>query len=146
MPEELIEVIPGGPLRVRGVPLARLEKVDGRWSVGPAIATGVYLVCRCRRSGSMPLCDGPAPYACFQEEPHGGPAPAPFRWDVPDPGDPAVVLKPGGPVRIAGSTPVTDASGATVDPGRRVSLCRCGASRCQPLCDGSHKIVVVPDP
>jgi len=146
MTEPVIEVIRGGPLRVSGVPLARLEKMDDRWTLGPAIETQAYLVCRCGASGSMPLCDAPPPYACFREEPATAPAPGPFRWEVPDPGDPAVALKPGGPVRIAGPTPVTDASGVVVNPGRRVSICRCGASRCQPLCDGSHKIAVVPDP
>ena len=146
MTESMIEVIRGGPLRVSGIPLTRLVKIDGCWTLGPAIETRTYLVCRCGASGTMPLCDGSPPYACFREEPATATVPGPFRWEVPDPGDPAVALKPGGPVRIAGSTPVTDASGVTVDPGRRVSICRCGASRCQPLCDGSHKIAAVPDP
>lgn len=145
MAEALIEVIVGGPLRVRGVPLARLEKHGSSWGLGPRLARD-YLVCRCGASGTMPFCDAAPPYTCFDEEPATGAQPAPFGWEVPDPGDPAVALKPGGPLRVAGSTPVTDPSGAVLDPGRRVSLCRCGASRCQPLCDGSHKIVAVPDP
>jgi CDGSH-type Zn-finger protein len=146
MTEPVIEVITGGPLRVGGVPLVRLVRRDDGWGLGAPLATGAYLLCRCGSSASMPFCDAAPPYACFEEEPATGVVPEPFRWEVPDPGDPAVALKPGGPVRVAGSTSVRDASGNVMDPGRRVSLCRCGASRCQPLCDGSHKIVVVPDP
>jgi hypothetical protein len=89
----------------------------------------------------MPFCDREAPYACFQEEPQDGPEPAPFRWDVPDPaGPPAIALKPDGPVRVAGGAPVTYGD-RSLPPVDRVSLCRCGASRSQPLCDGSHKVV-----
>lgn len=146
MAEPVIEVITGGPLRVEGIPLARLVKGEEGWRLGATLAADVYLVCRCGSSKTMPFCDAAPPYGCFEEEPVVGVAPAPFSWEVPDPGDPAVALKPGGPVRVAGSTPVTATSGAVLNPGRRVSLCRCGASRCQPLCDGSHKIVVVPDP
>jgi CDGSH-type Zn-finger protein len=103
-------------------------------------------VCRCGGSGTMPFCDAPPPHTCFEEEAPTGSIPELFVWEVPDPSNPAIALKPGGPVRVAGQVPVTDETGAILDPGLRVSLCRCGASRCQPLCDGSHKIVPVPDP
>ncbi len=146
MTERTIEVIRGGPLRVVGVPLARLERREDHWALGATLACDAYLLCRCGASENMPLCDAAPPYRCFEEEPVTARPPGPFRWDMPEPGDPAVALKPGGPARIAGTTPITEVSGAVVDPGRRVSLCRCGASRCQPLCDGSHKIVPVPDP
>ena len=63
----------------------------------------------------MPFCDRPAPYACFDEEPADGLEPGPFRWDVPDPqGPPALALKPGGPVRVAG--PVAIVYGETPLP------------------------------
>jgi len=89
----------------------------------------------------MPSCDRDEPYGCFEEALADGPAPAPFRWDVPDPaGPPAVALKPDGPIRVAGPAPFTYGA-AGVDHGDRVSICRCGASRCQPLCDGSHKAI-----
>ena len=98
-------------------------------------------VCRCGTSATMPLCDRPAPYRCFDEEPATGPMPAPYRWDVPDPaGPPALALKPNGPVRVAGDVAITY-EGEPVETRERVSLCRCGASRCQPLCDSSHKVV-----
>ena len=93
-----------------------------------------------RRIGHDAVLRPEPPFACFEEEPPSGPEPAPFRWDVPDPARPGVALKPNGPVRVAGGVPVT--YGEDPIPSRdRVSLCRCGASRCQPICDSSHKIV-----
>jgi CDGSH-type Zn-finger protein len=136
-----IHVVPGGPLLVDGVPLGRLRRVGATYAVDPVPSGDAYAVCRCGRSGSMPWCDRPAPYGCFEEEPAGGPEPAPFRWDVPDPaGPPAIALKADGPIRVAGGAPITYAD-RTLPPADRISLCRCGASRSQPLCDSSHKIV-----
>jgi CDGSH-type Zn-finger protein len=136
-----IHVVPGGPLVVEQVPLGTLRRAGETYDVEP-IATGPsYRLCRCGRSGDMPFCDRPAPYDCFEEEPADGPAPAPFRWDVPDPvGPPAIALKPNGPIRVAGGAPIT-CGDRTLPPSDRVSICRCGASRAQPLCDSSHKVV-----
>ena len=123
------------------VSLGRLRRVDGSYVVDPIEVGDAYAVCRCGRSTTMPLCDRPPPYGCFEEEAADGPAPAPFRWDVPDPaGRAAIALKPDGPVRVAGGVPVTYGD-RRLPPSDRVSLCRCGASRCQPLCDSSHKLV-----
>ena len=140
--EPLIEAIAGGPLRVRGVLLVRLMREGEGWIIGdPLTEDAEYLVCRCGASGSLPLCDGTPPYVCFEEEGPTGRLLKPFAWEVPDLTHPAVALKPDGPIRVAGSTPVTDRAGTVIDAGTRVSLCRCGASGCQPLCDGSHKVV-----
>ena len=135
-----IHVVPGGPMLVEGVPVGTLRR-DGEAHVVDPIATDPCALCRCGRSNAMPFCDREAPYACFEEEPADGPDPAPFRWDIPDPaGPPAIALKPDGPVRVAGGPPVTYGD-RSLPPVDRVSLCRCGASRAQPLCDGSHKVV-----
>jgi CDGSH-type Zn-finger protein len=136
-----IHVVPGGPLVVEQVPLGTLRRAGETYDVEP-IATGPsYRLCRCGRSGDMPFCDRPAPYDCFEEEPADGPAPAPFRWNVPDPcGPPAIALKPNGPIRVAGGAPIT-CGDRTLPPSDRVSICRCGASRAQPVCDSSHKVV-----
>jgi CDGSH-type Zn-finger protein len=136
-----IRVVPGGPMLIEGVPVGMLRR-DGERHVVDQLATPeACAVCRCGRSGSMPWCDRTSPYACFEEEPADGPQPAPFRWDVPDPAGPAqVALKPDGPVRVAGGPPITHGD-RVLPPVDRVSLCRCGASRSQPLCDGSHKVI-----
>jgi CDGSH-type Zn-finger protein len=142
MPRPRIRIVAGGPMLVEGLPLGRLAHDGDAWRVDPLPAAGEsYAVCRCGASSTMPLCDRPAPYGCFEEEPPTGPDPAPFRWDVPDPaGPPALALKPNGPVRVAGRVEVTYGD-ARLDTGGRVSLCRCGESRCQPVCDSSHKVV-----
>src|SRR5215213_9403267 len=136
-----IHVVPGGPLLVVGVPVSVLRRTGDRYVEDPLVGAEAFALCRCGRSGSMPLCDRAEPYECFEEAPKDGPEPAPFRWDVPDPaGPPAVALKPDGPIRVAGREPITYWDEHVATDGR-VSLCRCGASRSQPLCDGSHKIV-----
>ncbi len=140
-PPPKVRVVPGGPMLIEGVPLGRLVHDGDRWSTEPIDAPATYALCRCGRSGSMPFCDRDAPYACFDEEPADGLEPGPFGWDMPDPeGPPAAALKPDGPVRVAGDVEIT--YGEAPQRGRdRWSLCRCGASRCQPVCDSSHKIV-----
>jgi CDGSH-type Zn-finger protein len=136
-----IHVVPGGPMLIEGVPIGMLRRAGDRHVVDPIATPDPCALCRCGRSGAMPLCDREAPYGCFDEEPAVGPEPAPFRWDVPDPaGAPAIALKLDGPVRVAGGPPVTYGD-RSLPPVDRVSLCRCGASRSQPLCDGSHKVV-----
>jgi len=142
MRERRITIVRGGPMVVDGLPLGRLEHAGDAWRVDPvATSADTYAICRCARSSRMPLCDRGEPYGCFDEQPASGPDPAPYRWDVPDPdGPPALALKPNGPVRVAGNAAITYGD-RELPPRDRVSLCRCGESRCQPLCDSSHKVV-----
>jgi CDGSH-type Zn-finger protein len=139
-----IRIVRDGPMLVEGPLLTRLCRNEAGRQVTELLEpqpAQPYALCRCGRSGSLPLCDREPPYGCFQEEPPGGgPAPKPFRWDVPDPSRPGLALKSDGPVRIAGGVPI-EANGGELPPVDRISLCRCGASGSQPICDGSHKIV-----
>jgi CDGSH-type Zn-finger protein len=142
-------VVRNGPMLVEGIALTRLVRgSDGRQAtelVEPQ-PSQPYALCRCGRSRSLPFCDAEPPYACFQEEHQGGgPPPKPFRWEVPDPSRPGLALKPDGPVRVAGRVPIRTEDGER-EPVDRSSLCRCGLSRSQPLCDGSHKIAGSPEP
>lgn len=52
-----------------------------------------------------------------------------------------VTLNPNGPIKIDGDFELLDSSGKAFGLGERktVFLCRCGATRNSPFCDGSHK-------
>ena len=133
---------------VEGLPLTRLVRDErGTQATEPADAPpgDAYALCRCGRSEALPFCDAEPPYRCFEEVPPGGPNPKPLSWEVPDPSRPGLALKPDGPVRVAGWVPI-DTEAGELPPSDRVSLCRCGASGSQPLCDGSHKAVAYREP
>jgi CDGSH-type Zn-finger protein len=140
-----IHIVTDGPMLVAGLTLQRLVGSHEGWSLEPvatAAGEGPFAICRCGRSGAMPLCDRAEPYGCFDEEAPAGPQPGPFTWDLPDPaGPPALALKPNGPVRVAGDVTIETGDGALLAGRDRWSLCRCGASRCQPVCDSTHKVV-----
>jgi CDGSH-type Zn-finger protein len=49
---------------------------------------------------------------------------------------------PNGPYLVRGAFEVTDADGRVIEMRRKtVALCRCGASRTKPFCDGTHKAI-----
>lgn len=43
-----------------------------------------------------------------------------------------------GPLYVTGRIPVELADGEPFETRNRMTLCRCGASKSKPLCDGSH--------
>ncbi|WP_143305814.1 CDGSH iron-sulfur domain-containing protein [Chitinophaga vietnamensis] len=50
-----------------------------------------------------------------------------------------------GPLYIQGGIPIHDAHGKAYEVRNRVTLCRCGASRNKPYCDGSHAAIKFKD-
>ncbi len=54
---------------------------------------------------------------------------------------PAVAIIADGPVQLTGGVTVTRADGTPLETRNRVTLCRCGASKNKPLCDGAHREV-----
>ena len=49
---------------------------------------------------------------------------------------------PDGPYLVRGTFEVVDANGHVIDTRRKtIALCRCGASRTKPFCDGTHKTI-----
>ena len=145
MTEPGIEIVRGGPMVVMAaLPLRRIVGLE----LGADLAPGEpYALCRCGGSSAMPFCDRESPYGCFDEEPPTRALEKLPSWDVPDPSVPCVGLKTNGPVRVSGDVAVIGPDWASVPAheGRR-SLCRCGASACQPMCDGSHKLTPIVDP
>ena len=144
-------MIEGGPLVVENVPLARVVKTEShgadgppRWTPAPVEGVGdIYALCRCGRSGAKPFCDRwPDRLPCFDEPPGAIGASPVFTWRQPDDvHGPLLSLKSNGPLRVSGGVPIEREDGSPVDPGERVSLCRCGHSAAMPFCDSSHKIV-----
>ena len=142
-----IRVVAGGPLLVEGVRLYRLERgEESSRLIERVTGEAGYALCRCGASTTPPVCDRDAPYGCFDEPTPSGIQPKPFKWDLPDGTQPAIALKPNGPIRVAGGVAITTTAGDAIDPGARVSLCRCGASGAQPICDGTHKVIGFREP
>ncbi|MGD9410185.1 MAG: CDGSH iron-sulfur domain-containing protein, partial [Thiohalocapsa sp.] len=46
---------------------------------------------------------------------------------------------PNGPLMLEGNLSIRAASGRVAWQGEKAFLCRCGASKNKPFCDGSHK-------
>ena len=47
--------------------------------------------------------------------------------------------RPNGPLFVRGKVTIVDTEGTPIRDDTRVALCRCGASRNKPFCDGSHR-------
>jgi CDGSH-type Zn-finger protein len=48
-------------------------------------------------------------------------------------------VKENGSIRVTGTVDFVDADGNVLETKTDFSLCRCGASKEKPFCDGSHK-------
>lgn len=95
-------------------------------------------LCRCGQTNSPPFCDGSHVKAGFTATGE----PQPTGKDAPgeEPGEVLQVTgHENGPLEVRGALEITGGSGARVHRGTRTFLCRCGASKAKPFCDGSHK-------
>lgn len=52
-----------------------------------------------------------------------------------------ISVTPNGPNVIVGPVEIRDAEGALIRTAAKVALCRCGASKTKPFCDGSHRSI-----
>jgi len=50
-----------------------------------------------------------------------------------------IQVKKNGSVRVTGTVDFVDAEGNVIESKTDFSLCRCGASKEKPFCDGSHR-------
>jgi len=66
------------------------------------------------------------------------PGQAPAAGPAPVPAAAVVTLSTDGPLALEGRVRVQTARGDVVREADRVALCRCGGTRNQPFCDGSH--------
>jgi len=125
-----------GPLYVKG-------DVELRSDSGEVMLKDTRVaLCRCGASGNAPLCDGSHHAIRFHD------AGEVFEGAVqPRPAQPndrtlVVTVGEGQPLRVSGPFALLSADGRVRLEGGAVSLCRCGASRNKPFCDGSHKQLV----
>ena len=97
-------------------------------------------MCRCGKTATPPFCDHSHDAAGFRAtgEPDATGKDAPGD----DPGaELSLIQHENGPIEARGALEITGGSGRSVHRGTRAFLCRCGASKNKPFCDGSHKAI-----
>ena len=62
------------------------------------------------------------------------------------PAENAITIDPDGPLYVHGNVVIKSSDGTEMLKDTRVALCRCGASKNKPLCDGSHTKAGFADP
>lgn len=63
-----------------------------------------------------------------------------------EPAENAVTVTPDGPLELSGRIEIASPDGSLLLTETRATLCRCGASRNKPFCDGSHQQAGFHDP
>jgi CDGSH-type Zn-finger protein/uncharacterized Fe-S cluster protein YjdI len=94
-------------------------------------------LCRCGASRHKPFCDGSHSAAGFTatgEPPRKESQPL-ARRDGPL----EVAPQPNGPLKLSGAHEIVSGTGRTIERATESYLCRCGASKNKPFCDGSHR-------
>ncbi|MFH1485633.1 MAG: (4Fe-4S)-binding protein [Chloroflexota bacterium] len=72
-----------------------------------------------------------------------------LTYDIPGESEtrvPSITVLRDGPYKIAGHIHVTTADGELLETGKVCALCRCGATRKVPFCDGTHLRTGFKDP
>lgn len=130
--ENKVNVTYNGPLYVSG---------DLQIEGAPEDMLGVRFraaLCRCGKSANKPFCDNSHLKAGFEDYGavgESGPG-------VEGQGGPLQIKPlPDGPLLLAGKLTLVAGSGRVAWQGENVALCRCGASKNKPFCDGAHKTV-----
>jgi CDGSH-type Zn-finger protein/uncharacterized Fe-S cluster protein YjdI len=93
-------------------------------------------LCRCGQSHNKPFCDGAHTTIGFVAT--GEPPAAECQPLAARAGPVTVKPLPGGPLEVSGNVEIVSGGGRTIDRSTKFCLCRCGASRNKPFCDGSH--------
>ena len=105
---------------------------------GQAIGTRATL-CRCGASNKKPYCDGSHAGAAFIAS--GEPTTKPSEILASRNGALKITPYANGPLGISGSVEILSGTGRTVDRVQATALCRCGASKNKPYCDGTYKAI-----
>ena len=105
---------------------------------GAAVGDRVTL-CRCGASQNKPYCDGSHAGAGFAAS--GEPASKTSEALAARDGAVKVTPYANGPLGVAGNIEILSGTGRTIDRVKATALCRCGASKNKPYCDGNHKAI-----
>ena len=93
-------------------------------------------LCRCGQSKNKPFCDNSHREARFADQGAVGSTGEP---SIEEGGKLEVKRAPNGPLLVNGSFTIVTGAGRVAWRGTRAALCRCGASKNKPFCDGSHR-------
>ncbi len=93
--------------------------------------------CRCGASLNKPFCDGRHAEAGFEDSGKLGVAKVRATSEA-DPAELTVRIRADGPLVLEGRFRIEGAEGAAAE-GAAGALCRCGASKNKPFCDGTHR-------
>jgi CDGSH-type Zn-finger protein/uncharacterized Fe-S cluster protein YjdI len=96
-------------------------------------------LCRCGASKNKPYCDGSHTAAGFAAT--GEPATKEATPLAVRDGPLALTPLKDGPLQARGPLEVVSGTGRTINKVEETYLCRCGASKNKPYCDGSHKAI-----
>ncbi len=127
-PEHNVVVIAAdGPLYIRGD--IELDGADGQ-----GVSTRMAL-CRCGASDNKPFCDNSHQGASFKD---AGPVGDTGKGLEARGGKLKITRAKNGPLLLSGNITIRAGSGRDAWEGTKCALCRCGASKNKPFCDGSH--------
>lgn len=133
-PQNTVVVSNNGPLYLRGD-----LRIDGAADDMTGTRTRAAL-CRCGLSANKPFCDNSHEKEAFVDRGAVGDAGPGLPADGPS--APLEVRRaPNGPLLLHGPVTIVAASGRVAWRGTKAALCRCGASKNKPFCDGTHKQV-----
>jgi CDGSH-type Zn-finger protein len=96
-------------------------------------------LCRCGNSRNKPYCDGSHERMGFQDP--GGLGHFANAVEQLPGGLVRITPRPNASLGIAGPLELRSADQSAVIRLEKASLCRCGASKNKPFCDGSHKVI-----
>jgi CDGSH-type Zn-finger protein/uncharacterized Fe-S cluster protein YjdI len=105
---------------------------------GAPIGTRATL-CRCGASKNKPYCDGAHAEIGFGAT--GEPASKTTDMLPVRDGPVNVTTLKDGPLKVEGNLELCSGTGRVVERGVMMFLCRCGASKNKPFCDGAHKAI-----
>jgi CDGSH-type Zn-finger protein/uncharacterized Fe-S cluster protein YjdI len=128
--ENRVTVSSNGPLFISGD-----LQLEGAPQDMPGIKFRVAL-CRCGESANKPFCDNSHQKAGFSDYGSVGET-GPGLSETG--GKLTIKPLPDGPLLVEGNLTICTGSGRTAWQGNSTALCRCGASKNKPFCDGSHK-------